>query len=383
MKRVVFLAGLVMAVLALQMLAAAPAAAGDGDDLKDMEVDVLKPFEEAEPGTVGISDVKAEQLKKADHLLIKETRPPEADDEERIDNFKEADIKVDKVKPFDKLDEFSRQTLPFATEKEFAGALEFQDLDDALDGKFDADKAGENLVQVNPRLREDGVPEGVGRAEREDTSSALAGLSASGEAPAGAGNAAGEEVRFGNRIGVNERTSAADLAHFAAPQDTAATAEEANPEDRENREAAEEGQRVLEFNRMVGSNEFNALVHGIAGATEPMSIESGSAFLDDRHNLHVQVNGMRNADGTPAADRRLGAGLACMDSGFIPAVGEQGDGFALDANGNANFTGRVDFAGRGCVAPIPMIMGEDGSFVAVGAAPPMDESMMMNEAAEF
>jgi hypothetical protein len=72
-----------------------------------------------------------------------------------------------------------------------------------------------------------------------------------------------------------------------------------------------------------------------------------------------------------------------MDSGFFPAGGEQGEVFAVNERGNGTFTGQVDFAGRSCVAPIPMVMNEDGSFVAVGATPAMDETMALSDTAGF
>jgi hypothetical protein len=123
------------------LLVVSPATAKEEEDFKDLKVDVLKPFEKADPDKVGISEVKAEMLKKADHVIVEGVDdPPRIKDEADLDDFDEPKIKVDKVKPFDERDVFSRQTLPLAGEKEFAGALEFQDLDDTLEGRLEADE---------------------------------------------------------------------------------------------------------------------------------------------------------------------------------------------------------------------------------------------------
>ncbi|MEM5788659.1 MAG: hypothetical protein AAGU11_15210 [Syntrophobacteraceae bacterium] len=138
MKRVVFLSFLGFAFLAMAFLATGPAMASD-KDLKDPGVDVLKPFEQPDPGKIGISEVKVRQLKKAEHVIIREIKePPRIRDE--IDKAQEPNIAVAKVKPFDKRDLDSRKALPLAGETEFAGALEFQDLDDTLEGRVRADK---------------------------------------------------------------------------------------------------------------------------------------------------------------------------------------------------------------------------------------------------
>lgn len=125
---------LVLALFTAPLVFSTPSQAKDGDEVKDKKVDILKPFEKADPGTVGISEVKAEQLKKAKHVIVEGVKePPRADDD--IEGFKEPKVDTKKVKPFDKLDAFSRAALPLAGETEIAGALEFQDLDDTLKGK--------------------------------------------------------------------------------------------------------------------------------------------------------------------------------------------------------------------------------------------------------
>lgn len=122
---------LVLALSAAPLVFSTPSPAKDGDVEKDKKVDILKPFEKADLGTVGISEVKAEQLKKAKHVIVEGVKePPRADDD--IEGFKAPKVDTEKVKPFDKLDAFSREALPLAGETEIAGALEFQGLDDTL-----------------------------------------------------------------------------------------------------------------------------------------------------------------------------------------------------------------------------------------------------------
>ena len=153
-KTGIFIAFLGLAFLALPLLLVGPAMASD-EDFKDMKVDVLKPFEKADPDEVGISEAKVEQLKKAAHVIVEEVEePPRIKDEEDLDHFDEPKIKAHKVKPFDEANPFSRQALPLAGEKELAAAIEFQGLDDFPKDLTDVEEDEDNSVSADAKVVE-------------------------------------------------------------------------------------------------------------------------------------------------------------------------------------------------------------------------------------
>ncbi len=382
MKKIVFSAGLIVTLVAMPLLIAAPpTAAQELDEIEDMRVEELGPFEKADPGEIGISEVKAEQLKKATHTIVKRVRPPRINGE-RLQDFKEPNINVKTVKPFDKRDLLSPLALPLP-EKEFAAALEFQDLDDRLRGRTRVEQdhglsADAPLVHIptppkepvrfvvtrddpgigNPpssgQTPESGDEAGRGRDTREASRAGRSGDPAKEQE-------AGGVIRLENRL---------DRVDMNALQLNNEEAREAVAQEADN---ADEGrEKAFKFSHMAGTDQFRGTINGIPGSAQPMSVETGSASMDKAGNLKISVENLRNADGSPATGQRFGAGVACMDSGYFEAGGDGEQGFILDETGSAEFTGKLDFAGQGCVAPAPMIVNEEGSFVAVGAHSIMD-----------
>jgi hypothetical protein len=410
MKKILFLTSLAFAFLALPFFLAGPVAAQveNKDEIKGLDVDVLKPFEKAEAGKVGLPDLKKEQLKKASHVIIKDVDPPRIKGD-RLKDFDGPKINKATVKPFDVRDNLSPLALPLATDHERAGAAEFQDLDDQF--KKDAPKldkgqkhgtsADAPLVhkkvesQQPVRMRDAiNTPGGMNTSESsiktspskslfDEAKNANTGQDAKKVAKAAksgdhmarkaqkeqklADKEAAKQTKGLKEVSFGNRLSKADVNSFQFDDKKATdVADKAN---KKADKAAEE--KAFEFNHMAGTDQFGGDINGIPGSTQPMSVESGSASLDMNNNLSLSVKGLKNADGTSAEGQRFGAGVACMDSGYFKAGGDEG--FTLDASGSAEFSGQLDFAGQSCVAPMPMVMNEEGSFVAVGAHSAKDD----------
>jgi hypothetical protein len=350
MKRVVFFTSLILAFLALPFLiAVTPTAA-------QVAVD---------PDEFDFGDVKTEQLKRGSHTIVRDVRPPRINGD-RLQDFKKPNLNVREVKPFDRRDLMSPLAMPLP-DKEHAAALEFQGKSDQLRGR---QVLGEDLgLSADAPLVH--IPTPTQEPVRFVLNREDPGMNrpqASGQMLAGADEAsqrmaqeAQSEIRFGNRL------SNADLNNFQFSNEDAA--------EQVNQEADIAADKAFEFNHMAGTDQFSGNISGIPSSAQPMSVESGSASLDRNNNLNVSVRGLRNADGASAAGQKFGAGVACMDSGYFRAGGDQDQGFTLDETGSADFNGQLDFAGQSCVAPMPMVIDETGSFVAVGAHFPMNDGM--------